>query len=121
MAAVQLFALATTLLLGVLLAAVSRVIEARANGGSARRGLSTGEQRTALRLQVAARTILAIPLGLIGTMTIYAFGAGYLSRFGVFVPPPMNFIVSVLLLAALLVALFFFVVPDPTEESASRP
>src|SRR5205807_612316 len=81
MAAVQLFALATTLLLGVLLAAVSRVIEARANGGSARRGLSTGEQRTALRLQVAARTILAIPLGLIGTMTIYAFGAGYLSRF----------------------------------------
>ena len=66
------------------------------------------------------RAFLAVPLLLGGVTVIYGFGAGYFSRFSMYVPTPLNFIVSLVLFVALLVGVFFLVVPDPASPIGNR-
>jgi hypothetical protein len=47
------------------------------------------------------QVLLALCVGALGVLLIYAFGAGYLSGYGLWVPTPWNFLVSVVLFVAL--------------------
>ena len=62
------------------------------------------------------RAFLSVPVLLGGVTVIYGFGAGYFSRFYLYVPTPLNFIVSLVLCVALLVGV---VVSVPAGEWAT--
>jgi hypothetical protein len=58
---------------------------------------------TALSVRYLLKLAGVVTMASVGSLVIYAFGAGYLSGYGLWVPTPWNFLVSIVLLLALVV------------------
>lgn len=57
------------------------------------------------------RTLVALGTLLVGVLVIYAFGAGYLSGYGLRLPSPWNVVATLVLGASLIVVVVVIVAP----------